>query len=48
MIAGIAVGGSVLVLALVALGIYAVWQKKRAEKAIETHKPFGNSQFLYL
>ncbi|PKI41018.1 hypothetical protein CRG98_038546 [Punica granatum] len=41
-IAGIAIGGSILVLVLIGLGIYAVRQKKRAERAIESHKPFAS------
>ncbi|KAK4748127.1 hypothetical protein SAY87_014713 [Trapa incisa] len=41
-IAGIAVACFVLVIALVVLGIYAVHQKKRAERAIEIHKPFAS------
>lgn len=43
MIIGIAVGCSFLVLLLVGLGIYAVQQKKRAERAIGMSRPFGNS-----
>lgn len=41
-IVGIAIGGTVLVLGLVVLGIYAIRQKKRAEKALELSRPFGN------
>ena len=41
-IIGIAIGCTILVLGLVAVGIYAVRQKKRAERAIELSKPFGN------
>ncbi|KAK2647383.1 hypothetical protein Ddye_014872 [Dipteronia dyeriana] len=41
-IAGISVGGAVLVLVLVGLGIYAIQQKKRAEKAIWLSKPFAS------
>ncbi|KAI8559605.1 hypothetical protein RHMOL_Rhmol04G0186500 [Rhododendron molle] len=42
MIIGIAIGCGVLVLVLVGLGAYAVWQKKRAEKAIGLSKPFAS------
>ncbi|KAK1562176.1 hypothetical protein Q3G72_007468 [Acer saccharum] len=41
-IAGISVGGAVLVLVLVGLGIYAIQQKKRAEKAIGLSRPFAS------
>ncbi|CAN0927774.1 Leucine-rich repeat receptor protein kinase HPCA1 [Linum grandiflorum] len=41
-IAGIASGCAVLVLCLVGVAIYAVWQKKRAEKAIVFSKPFAS------
>nr|GLL26760.1 probable leucine-rich repeat receptor-like protein kinase At5g49770 [Ipomoea trifida] len=41
-IIGIAVGCSFLVLLLVGLGIYAVQQKKRAERAIGMSRPFGS------
>lgn len=41
-IAGISVGGAVLVLGLVGLAIYAIRQKKRAERAIGLSRPFGN------
>jgi hypothetical protein len=41
-IVGIAIGCAILVLVLLGLGIYAVKQKKRAEKAIGLSKPFGN------
>lgn len=39
---GIASGCSFLVLSLIGLGIYAILQKKRAEKAIGLSRPFGN------
>ncbi|KAL4204739.1 hypothetical protein AMTRI_Chr01g111360 [Amborella trichopoda] len=39
---GIAVGCSVLVLILVGVGIYAIRQKKRAERALELSKPFAS------
>ncbi|KAG8649993.1 hypothetical protein MANES_08G165600v8 [Manihot esculenta] len=41
-VAGIAVGCSVLVLGLVGVGIYAVRQKKRAEKALGLSRPFAS------
>lgn len=41
-IIGIAVGCTILVLGLAALAVYAIRQKKRAERAIELSKPFGN------
>ncbi|XP_052172513.1 leucine-rich repeat receptor protein kinase HPCA1 isoform X1 [Diospyros lotus] len=41
-IVGIAIGCTLLVLALVGLGAYAIRQKKRAEKAIEMSKPFAS------
>ncbi|KAL5550573.1 hypothetical protein UlMin_000749 [Ulmus minor] len=41
-IIGIAVGCSFLVLGLVALAVYAIRQKKRAEKAIGLSKPFAS------
>jgi len=44
-IVGIAIGGTVLVLGLVVLGLYAIRQKKRAEKALELSRPFGNISF---
>ncbi|XP_024009036.1 probable leucine-rich repeat receptor-like protein kinase At5g49770 isoform X2 [Eutrema salsugineum] len=40
MVTGIITGCSALVLCLVALGIYAVWQKRRAEQAIGLSRPF--------
>lgn len=40
--AGIACGGAVLVLGLVGLGLYAIRQKKRAERAIGLSKPFAS------
>lgn len=40
-IVGIAVASTVLVLGLIGVGIYALRQKKRAEKAMELSKPFG-------
>lgn len=43
MITGIITGCSALVLCLVALGIYAIWQKRRAEQAIGLSRPFGKS-----
>ncbi|KAK4744528.1 hypothetical protein SAY87_010840 [Trapa incisa] len=41
-IAGVAGGGSVLVLILIGLGIYAIRQKKRADMAIQSHKAFAS------
>ncbi|XP_010537840.1 PREDICTED: probable leucine-rich repeat receptor-like protein kinase At5g49770 [Tarenaya hassleriana] len=40
MIVGIITGCGALVMCLVGLGIYAVWQKRRAEKAIGLSRPF--------
>ncbi|XP_059640750.1 leucine-rich repeat receptor protein kinase HPCA1 [Cornus florida] len=41
-IVGIAIGCALLVLVLIGLGIYAVRQKKRAERAIGLSKPFAS------
>lgn len=41
-IIGIGIGCAILVLSLLGVGIYAIRQKKRAEKAIGLSKPFGN------
>ncbi|KAL5739803.1 hypothetical protein ACOSQ2_028983 [Xanthoceras sorbifolium] len=41
-IAGIAVGGAILAIGLVGLAIYAIQQKKRAEKAIGMSRPFAS------
>ncbi|KAF5178516.1 Ascorbate transporter protein [Thalictrum thalictroides] len=41
-IIGIAVGCSLLILTLVLVGVYAVRQKKRAERAIELSRPFAS------
>lgn len=38
---GIAIGCTVLMLSLIGLGVYAILQKKRAEKAIGLSRPFG-------
>lgn len=38
----IASGSVVLILCLIGLAIYAILQKKRAEKAIGISRPFGN------
>ena len=38
----IAIGCTILVLGLVEVVVYTIRQKKRAEKAIGTSKPFGN------
>lgn len=46
MVTGIITGCSALVLCLVALGIYAIWQKRRAEQAIGLSRPFGKSKVL--
>ncbi|KAF7825029.1 putative leucine-rich repeat receptor-like protein kinase [Senna tora] len=42
LVIGIAIGCSFLVLSLIGLGIYAILQKKRAEKAIGLSRPFGS------
>ncbi|KAF3779585.1 putative leucine-rich repeat receptor-like protein kinase [Nymphaea thermarum] len=42
------VGCSVLVLALLALGVYAIRQKRRATKAMAGSRPFGNVLFKSL
>lgn len=42
---GIATGCTILVLLLVALAIYAIQQKKLAERAIGMSRPFGNIVF---
>ncbi|KAI4295233.1 hypothetical protein L6164_035300 [Bauhinia variegata] len=41
-VVGIAIGCTVLVLSLIGLGIYAILQKKRAEKAIGLSRPFAS------
>ncbi|XLR43675.1 hypothetical protein HN51_027733 [Arachis hypogaea] len=41
-IIGIAVSSSVLFLSLIALAVYAILQKKRAERAIGLSKPFAS------
>ncbi|MCL7048471.1 hypothetical protein MKW94_029437, partial [Papaver nudicaule] len=41
-IVGIAIGSCILLLALAAMAIYAIRQKKRAEQAIELNKPFAS------
>lgn len=41
-IIGIGIGSAFLVLLLVGLGVYALWQKKRAERAIGLSKPFAS------
>ncbi|XP_027120030.1 leucine-rich repeat receptor protein kinase HPCA1 [Coffea arabica] len=41
-ITAIAAGCAILVVLLVGLGIYAVWQKRRAERAIGLSKPFAS------
>lgn len=48
LIAGIASGCGVLVLGLIGLGIYAIRQKRIAERAIGLSKPFGNSLLVPL
>ena len=40
-IIGVAIGCTFLVLGLIGVGIYAIWQKKRAERAIGLSRPFG-------
>ncbi|XP_010938089.2 leucine-rich repeat receptor protein kinase HPCA1 isoform X1 [Elaeis guineensis] len=42
LIAGISVGGALLVLGLVGAGVYALRQKKRAQRALELSKPFAS------
>lgn len=44
LIVGIVVGCVAAVLAIAGLGIYALWQKKRAKKAIILHNPFGKQE----
>lgn len=46
MITGVITGCTALVLCLVALGIYAFWQKRRAEQAIGLSRPFGKSNVI--
>ena len=46
-IVGAAVGGSALVLLLVLAGVYAICQKRRAEKAAEQSNPFGKTLFFF-
>ncbi|XP_050940254.1 leucine-rich repeat receptor protein kinase HPCA1 isoform X2 [Cucumis melo] len=41
-IIGVAIGCAFLVLGLIGVGIYAIWQKKRAEKAIGLSRPFAS------
>ncbi|CAI9108426.1 OLC1v1008010C1 [Oldenlandia corymbosa var. corymbosa] len=41
-IAAVAVGGTFLVMLLVGIAMYAVWQKRRAERAIGMSKPFAS------
>uniref|UniRef100_A0A1D1YN16 non-specific serine/threonine protein kinase n=1 Tax=Anthurium amnicola TaxID=1678845 RepID=A0A1D1YN16_9ARAE len=41
-VVGIAVGCAVLVLGLIAVGVYAWRQKRRAERAVELSKPFAS------
>ena len=36
-----AVAAAVLILAIIGIGFYAFKQKKRADQAIELHRPFG-------
>lgn len=40
-IIGVAIGCAFLILGLIGVGIYAIRQKKRAEKAIGMSRPFG-------
>lgn len=42
LIIGISVGCAVLVIALIGAAIYAVKQKRTAQKAVELSRPFGN------
>eukprot|EP01018_Ginkgo_biloba_P025021 Gb_02429 [translate_table: standard] len=41
-IIGIAIGAAVLCLAILGIGVYALRQKRRAEKALELSKPFAS------
>ncbi|XP_058110827.1 leucine-rich repeat receptor protein kinase HPCA1-like [Magnolia sinica] len=41
-IIAIAIGSTVMVLLLTGVGIYAIWQKKRAERAMELSRPFAS------
>lgn len=41
LIIGIAVGGAAALLVIAGLSTYALWQKKRAQKAIILANPFG-------
>eukprot|EP01018_Ginkgo_biloba_P025025 Gb_02426 [translate_table: standard] len=41
-IIGIAIGAAVLCLAILGIGVYALKQKRRAEKALELSKPFAS------
>ncbi|KAG6580416.1 putative serine/threonine-protein kinase PBL8, partial [Cucurbita argyrosperma subsp. sororia] len=41
-IIGVAIGCTFLVLGLIGVGIYAIWQKKRAERAIGLSRPFAS------
>lgn len=45
-VVGISVGCAFLVLGLIGVGIYAIRQKKRAEKAIGLSRPFGNEKHM--
>ena len=47
-VVGIGIGCGLLVMSLVGVGIYAIRQKKRAEKAIGLSKPFGNQHVTSL
>jgi hypothetical protein len=42
LIIGISVGCAVLLIALIGAAIYAVKQKRTAQKAMELSRPFGN------
>lgn len=41
-ISGIAVGAAVLIIAIIAIGIYALWQRRKAAKAVELSNPFAS------
>lgn len=42
LIVGVAVGCVILVVGLVCVGVYALLQKKKARRALEQSRPFGN------
>lgn len=46
LITGAIVGSSIVLILLIFAGIYAFYQKKRAEKAIFHSNPFGKTSFI--